>query len=389
MMSSAEPPEIFERARPPGFVQPDHERAIRALRALAEERLNDAASNIEAIPESLPILQTWKQLLGGMLAIARGELSRARDLLSEAAGLPADETPTAGEPGRFPQPNAEPRALTRADFSIFEPRASARADSPCQKPRTLDDARDTMAESAPDLFRKPCSGTPPTSPLAKGGFRGVARCTEGEKSPTDSYLARLTSRALDQLGLVYRRWDQPEDAYRWHLQAFLLRSEHGSHEEMWESAMSLGTDADISGWHDNALAWHRRAINAATMASEESESKQATAWTNLATSLSRISRHDEAVEAARTARNCWHRHDLGAVTAAKADARLGSVLLKQAEALHETAPNRARAALEEAAGLLNYTADALEAFGPQNTPDIRWCREQIDFAERLGRSIPE
>ena len=222
--------------------------------------------------------------------------------------------------------------------------------------------------------------------LSEAASAAPVASLNGRTEP-DATSLRLAARALQELGLVYRRRDLPEKAYRAHLSAYHLRNEHGSFEEVWETALSLGIDADLAGRYEDGQTWHRLAIEAGAKAAEQPEQKQAAGWTYLSASLGQCQKHDAAVDAARTAREWWHRHDLGAVTAAQADMKLGSALLKLGESLHETEPDHARPALEEALQWLTSAAEALEAFGPNYAADVRWCLEQKDFAQRLRDSL--
>ena len=296
------PRELPDSARPVGFIRPENDRAIRALKALDDGRLSDAENNIAAIPDSAPLEQGWKQVLEGLLAMARHEFALAESHLSQAAA---------------------------------------------------------------DL---------PVAALSRG------------HPPGDADL-RLTARALHQLGLLYRRQDRPEEAYRAHHPAYHLRDEHGSFEEVWETALSLGIDLDLAGRYEEAQGWHRLAIDTAAKATEEPAQKQATAWTYLSASLTQSENHSEAVAAARTARDWWLKHDLAAVTAARADMKLGHALLKQGESLHDRQPDQAKPILEGAIQWLTTAAESLEAFGPDHAADVRWCLEQQDFAQRLHASL--
>ncbi len=194
---------------------------------------------------------------------------------------------------------------------------------------------------------------------------------------------RLAARALHHTGWVYRRHDRPEDAYRAHLKAYELRAQHGSFDELWETAVQLGLDADVGRHCAEGRRWHRVAIEMAEKAVEEPERKRAIALTNLSASCTQSGHHDEAVVTARTARDCWRRYDIGAVTAAQADGKLGSALVKQGESLHEQDANLAKPVLDEAVTWLISAQQSLSAFGPDSAAEVRLCLEQKDFAERL------
>lgn len=209
----------------------------------------------------------------------------------------------------------------------------------------------------------------------------------GKEGALDPGALRLAACALHHVGWIYRRQDRADEAYRAHLAAYHFRELHGSSDEMWETAIELGLDADLAQRYDDARRWHRIAIDAAEKASEEPARKQAIAWTNLASSFTESGNHDEAVVAARTARDWWRKHDIGAVAAARADLKLGSALLRQGEALHENTDERAKPVLEEAIECLTTAGEALSAFGPDHAADVQSCLELKDFAERLRDSL--
>ena len=209
---------------------------------------------------------------------------------------------------------------------------------------------------------------------------------------------RTGARALVHLGWLYRRTERCADASRVHLAAHLLREDHGSYEEIWESATELGLDADVARTFEDGQRWHRRAVEAAQSAHEEPLKKQALAWTNLVTSHEAADQVDEAVEVARTAQHCWHQFDSAAVTAVRADAKLGRALLKKGERLcrsgdPDAAPAEADLAtaerqnavevLGEAVNLLAAARDGLLAFGSEYRNEADSCHDQEELASRL------
>ncbi len=209
----------------------------------------------------------------------------------------------------------------------------------------------------------------------------------GREETLDPESLRLGACALHHVGRLYRRRDCPEDAYKVHLAAYDLHERYGSFDELWETAIELGLDADVARRYDDARRWYRIAIEIAGKTSDEPARKQAIAWTYLSTSLTDDGRHDEAVAAAREARDCWREHDITAVTAAQADLKLGRTLLAQGESLHECGDRLAKPILDEAIKWLATAREALLAFGPEYAADARLCLEQQDFAERLIASL--
>lgn len=208
-------------------------------------------------------------------------------------------------------------------------------------------------------------------------------------------LLRVGTRALVRLGWLYRRTERCAEAKKVHLAAHVLNEEHGSFEELWESASELGLDADIARSFRDGQHWHRQAVEAARKAHEEPLKKQALAWTNLVTSHEAADQVEEAVEAARSAHRCWHEFDSGAVTAARADAKLGRALLKKGERLCrcgdpdevDLSPATRRGAVEvlaEAVSLLTSARDGLLAFGTKHRSEADSCRDQESLAARLS-----
>ena len=367
--------------RPVGVVKPANDHAAAALLALHEKRLRDAETHIAAVTGSnadpasgkgadpkneedncapspteggryntqgkedlcsaatedlcsAGMDQAWKLLLSGLVALDRRDLATAEAFLLQASSLAFIEA-TAGQ-----------RA---AGFSL-------RGDS-------------IFGDS--DLI----PGSPP----------GLKLAAQRRAFERDSL--RVSALALHHVGWIYRRQDRPDAAYRTHLSAHALREQHGSFEELWETAVELALDADIARRHDDARHWHRAAIEAAKHATEEPERKGAIAWTNLATSCIESGRYEEAVNAARNGRDCWREHDLGHVSAARADLKLGSALLKQGEALHDRGDPLAQPLLDEAIEWLTTAHENLSAFGPGGADDARSCLELKDFAQCLRTSL--
>ena len=151
--------------------------------------------------------------------------------------------------------------------------------------------------------------------------------------------------------------------------------------------MSLAVDCTVRRRDDEAQHWCRVAIDLAVKTIEEPTRKQAQSWGRLATTLTSLSRHEEAVAAARTARDLWRKHDRSVVTAARADVDLAGVLMKYAESVYESDAAQARTLLNEALAFLTTAADELPPFGVEAAADVRRCTEQTDFARRLLDSL--
>lgn len=218
---------------------------------------------------------------------------------------------------------------------------------------------------------------------ADDAHAAAADCT----SNSDSGAMRLVALALEKAGWVYRHQERPNEAYKAHMRAYDVRSRHGSFEEQWESARSLGLAADLRGDSVDAQHWYRSAAAIGASAADAPELRQAVAWTNLSASLTTGGLHGQAIEAARTAQQWWHRHDIGGFAAARAELNLGYALLRQGESAHGSNPHGAREALDEAIERLTSSREALLAFGPEGIADARWSAEQLDFARRLRDTL--
>ena len=128
-------------------------------------------------------------------------------------------------------------------------------------------------------------------------------------------------------------------------------------------------------------------LEAGERATEEPQGKQAIAFTNLATSCVESGRYEEAVTAARSGRACWRQHDVGDVSAARADLKLGNALLRQGEALHGRGDPLAQPVLDEALEWLSTAHEALLAYGSTAAGDAQSCLDLKDFGERLRASL--
>ena len=151
--------------------------------------------------------------------------------------------------------------------------------------------------------------------------------------------------------------------------------------------MNLAVDCAVARRDDDAQRWCRAAIDLATHVSDRPSAEQAQAWSRLSTVLTSLGRHDDAVAAARTARDFWRKHDLPAVTAARADLNLAQALMKNGESVYEIDAAAARRLLDEALTFLATAAEELPPFGPEAAVDVRQCADQTDFARRLLASL--
>jgi len=198
---------------------------------------------------------------------------------------------------------------------------------------------------------------------------------------------RLCAGALHHAGKVLRRRDRPDDAWQTHKSAYQLREQHGSPDELWETATELGLDADLARRYEDAHIWFRKALEFADRADQDSQKKRAMVWTHLSNSFAQCDKFDEAVDAARSAHECWVDHDASDVSVAQADLTLGSALLKFAAYLYEQSDSRVESVLDEAMNSLNVARESLLAFGPDHAADVHWCEEQQQFAEKLQSTL--
>ena len=208
-----------------------------------------------------------------------------------------------------------------------------------------------------------------------------------EVEETDSQEKRLAALVHEKLGWVHRHQDRPDEARDFHMRAFQMRKQHGSLEELWETACSLGLDADLAGHDGDAQAWHLFALGIAKQVAEEPDKKQAVAWANLSRSFQRAGMQNRAVEAARNSRDKWLAHDPGHINTPRAELHLGHTILKLAEGLMDRDPKRTAGLLDEAILSFDSALEALLAFGPQAAADSRWSADQGDFARRLRETL--
>ncbi|MCH8147216.1 MAG: hypothetical protein IH987_04375, partial [Planctomycetes bacterium] len=236
-------------------------------------------------------------------------------------------------PSGIIQPDSEPtrralRALNERRLEHAEENLSSVAESPPAQRIWNTILRGMLAAARPDAA------------AAEACFReasgaGPAAAMMADQEPGNDTM-RVAAFALHQLGLLFRRRDEPQLALRAHSPAYHIRNEHGSFEELSESALALGIDHDLAGEYEAGQDWHRIAIEASAKTTENVAENQATAWSHLTASLMLSERYEDAVEAARTAREWWHKHDITAVTATRADMKLGHALLRVAASRIET-----------------------------------------------------
>lgn len=320
-------PQIEPDAAPPrpvGIVQPGFDRARRAQKALAENRLDDARDNLEALADSESLEGAWKALLSGRVLLAAKDFSGAAARFRHAVATCA-----------IVSASLESSDASAGPLSSIDPTATFGNNADWPRPDT----------------------------------------------------ARIAALALEELGAIHRRQDRPNDALRSHFAACRLREQHGSFEELCETAIHLGIDSELARQLADAEAWFRRAIELAGRTTENPRRHEARAWQRLAHCLSLAGKHAEATTAARSARSAWQRHDPSSLDATRSDLHLGRILLKFGESLFDADAPRARTLLDDAATTLTSAADGLQAFGPAALSDAESAAQQADFARRLHASL--
>jgi tetratricopeptide (TPR) repeat protein len=285
---------------PSGRLLPENDCALRAIKALDENRLDDAAKHISSIPDNAPLNRAWKQFLSGKLAWQQHDL---------------------------------PLAETQLKIAL--------------------ETVDSIERSIPD---------------------------QG-----DSH--RLPAIIHELLGTVLRRQDRLCESLLCHQKAYQMRREHGSAQELFESASSLGVTYHVLRNFSEAARWFERSKQHAESCPTDNRAFIAEAQTNLATVFEHEGHHQGALFAARTARNIWYDIEPSSPQCLLADVSLGSKLLNLGQEYLESADPRAGEVLSEAIRLLNECDIALRAYGDEHREIAAVLSEKIDFANRLASSL--
>jgi len=198
---------------------------------------------------------------------------------------------------------------------------------------------------------------------------------------------RLIAMALESAGAVQRRGERATEAIAAHSAAYRLRIEHGSVDEQWQSALSLGISHSLAKEHKTAMQWLCRTLDFASRAVDAREQKLAWTYAQMATSSSELGGSDEAILAARKSLDHWRRHDISDAQVAEAEYRLGELLAALGEKKTVEEPHSAAAHLHEAIQCMRSAGLSLEAFGPAHQRTARICRDRLDFAEKLAASL--
>jgi tetratricopeptide (TPR) repeat protein len=208
----------------------------------------------------------------------------------------------------------------------------------------------------------------------------------GVTDPQDPTLLRLSATALELEGIALRRQDQAVEAHRIHLAAFALRREHGTPCEQSESAISLGSCAQWIGDVAAAERWYRIASNLEAADANQAR-QQSCALIRLSALLTKLSRHEEAVEASRRAHRDLCNHAPGDMLTICASLHLAQCMIGHAESLLVDKADLAKSLLEEASQTLRCARENLQGFGFTVNEELNWCDEQLDFADRLRQSL--
>ncbi len=390
MSGDAPPSEMPEADRPVAFIEPDEPFARRARAALRDGRLGDAEELIHSMAD------------------------RAGD--------------SQGRPTRGSDATVEPGGTVRRSQAVLAWRLVLEGELRFAK-GDLGPAESRFMQAA--VVALAC-GT---------GFQQVGRASPAVppsdenvgRSPTYQALPspnlRLAAYALDRAGCVYRRLDQPGDAVIVHEQAYSLRQQAGSFEELAQSASNLGLDADMRPRFDEARKWHgiavenarrcpsalvengshtpvenlchtarhyrqtpgrraKPALPAENRYDTHGDRLRALVWGRLSDSLTQAGAYDEAIEAARQARKFAHAHAAGTLEAFRTDVKLCRALLRQGESLIDRDDPRAADVLADARTRLRNTLNELASFGPEADGDAHWCSEQLDHVKRLSAIAP-
>lgn len=224
------------------------------------------------------------------------------------------------------------------------------------------------------------------SAMAMAQRSASAALLVGLSDPPDVAALRLSAAALELKGAAHRRQDQPVEAGRIHLAALALRREHGTPAEQCESAASLGFCAQWSGDVAAAERWYQAAAN---FAGESAAGVRQKSWAQIQLSglLSRLSRHEEAVEAARCAQHVLSEHLPGEMVTIAVGLHLAQAIIAYAETLLGENSDRARSLLADISPMLLTTRENLLAFGPDIQEELAWCDQLLDFTERLRLTL--
>lgn len=199
-----------------------------------------------------------------------------------------------------------------------------------------------------------------------------------------SYLSpRLAAAAQESIGRIHRRRERPDSARAAHAEAYRLRQDHGSQEELSETALSLGHAARLTRDDATAKEWFQAAIRHGSAAADP-DPLLATAYAALGTLFDNAGQFEEAMDAVRRALHHRHRQDPGSADAARARLRLGRVLLHHGEVLAQQGDPAAVSRITEAIEALESAGEELEPFGSPCASDLATCLELTDFARRLA-----
>jgi|CXWL01.1.fsa_nt_gi tetratricopeptide (TPR) repeat protein len=208
----------------------------------------------------------------------------------------------------------------------------------------------------------------------------------GLSDPENPPALRLAAAALELEGAALRRQDQPVEASRIHLAALALRRDYGIPDEQGESAMSLASCAESTGDLAAAERWYRCAGNF-EVADAGQARRKSSALIRLSTLLTKLSRHEEAMEAAQSAQKLMNEYMPGDVATISAGLHTAQATIRHAEKLLGEDSDRVCSLLDNTSILLRTTREDLSGFGLEADRDLAWCDEQFDFVERLRQTI--
>ena len=208
----------------------------------------------------------------------------------------------------------------------------------------------------------------------------------GLSDPENPPALRLAAAALELEGAALRRQDQPVEASRIHLAALAIRRDYGIPDEQGESAMSLGSCAEWAGDLAAAERWYRCAGNLHVAETDQAR-KKSSALIRLSSLLTKLSRHEEAIDAARSSQMLLHEYMPGELDTISAGLHTAQAMIRLAENQFVEDADSAYALLLETTRLLQRTREDLSGFGPAADVDLAWCEEQLVFLGMLRQTI--
>lgn len=315
--------------------------------------------------------------------------------------LMRSEATCAGAPVEWVAPVGSPTKPPKVDRVVSEAGLSGRQVWVWIVTGLVREARGDLSEATRAFedaarLRNPVSMRTPVRESERDPLRCASERASGsaiEVQESDAW--RVRALALECLGRMLRRMDDPIRAKEAHRESLDTRETFGSWEECWRSAHELAQDAWVSGDAEDAIRWHRKAEAHAASLGEEGAQLRAESLRDLARVLHEKGDAGGAIAAAAASMEIKNRLEPSGLGTFRTALELARYRVAQfARALDvtpiEVPRTEGHGSAESLDSVMRDVAALREEFRAwawDGSDDVSQCEDILDFAGRLRAAV--